>query len=434
MPKTLIIGAGLAGMSCARSLKTGYEILEKNAHAGGLVVTDERDGFRFDLTGHWLHMRDPGIKRWIGGLLGDRMTVVERKARIFSKGVVTHYPFQTNTYGLPLPVVQEIIREFVEDTLVHPPRKNPRTFEEWVMKHMGRGIARHFMIPYNEKLWRTHPRDMTPYWCQHYVPKPTLDQIVEGAVAAPDRKIGYNATFSYPLEGGIGELSRAIVGQLDASRIRYSTWPVQIHAKTRKVTLNDGNVVEYQRLVNSAPLPELVRLIADAPPSVRAAAEKLVHNGVFYYNIALKRPPLSDAHWIYFPEKEFPFYRVGSFSNAVPSMAPEGKGNLYVEFSYRGNMNRRDLWRQTSKALVQGGVIASEDDVLFVDPKEIPCAYVVFDSSYERSLKTIFGWLKKMDIHSIGRYGRWTYNSMESALIEGRDTAKSILEAQKEDA
>ncbi len=427
MRETVVLGAGPAGMSAAYHLKGKYELFERAEAPGGLMVTHEREGYHFDVTGHWLHLRDRGIQRMVERLLPGGMVRVTRDSRIFSKNVYTLYPFQTNTYGLPLDVVKEIITEYVKAACASKPKTPARTFEEWVLQEMGEGIARHFMIPYNEKLWCTHPREMTPLWCQIYVPKPDLEQILDGALRKPEENIGYNASFIYPKTGGIGTLSKALAAKLPAGRVHYNLHPTSIHVKKRAMTLSDGQEIGYRNLVSSLPLPELVKLAADAPATVRRAASKLVHNQVYYYNIALEKPAGTPAHWVYYPEKPFVFYRAGSYSNAVASMAPKDKSCLYVEISHRGTLPKAAaLWKQTLSGLKACGIIERNADVRFHEARNIEYAYVVFDHNYEKSTRAIFAWLEKNGIQSIGRYGRWTYNSMETALIDGREAAKKI--------
>jgi protoporphyrinogen oxidase len=432
MRDTVILGAGLAGMSTAYHLKSGYEIIERESAPGGLVVTHERDGFHFDVTGHWLHMRDAGIRGMVDALMAGQMQTVQRDSRIFSKNVYTFYPFQTNTYGLPIAVIKEIIAGFVE-TLTHPVKAEPKSFEDWVLKHMGAGIARHFMIPYNEKLWCTHPRDMTPHWCQHYVPKPDLDQILEGALRAPDDVIGYNATFSYPQKGGIGALTSALAKTLKPGSLHTGVSPVSIDAKKKRIELSDGRSLGYRHLVSSIPLPKLVELIGDAPSSVKTAAARLVCNEVFYYNVAVDGEIGTPAHWVYLPEEPFVMYRAGSYSNAVPSMAPKGSHSLYVEISHRGAVSDTKALRdKVLRNLIDARIIRAKKQVRFIEGRNIPYAYVVFDHHYARSTRLIHEWLGRQNIRSIGRYGRWTYNSMETALIDGREAATSIR-AEKKD-
>ena len=112
-----ILGAGLTGMSAGHHLGEGFEIHERLAHAGGHVITIEQDGYRFDRTGHLLHLRDASIRALIEGLLGNRLLSLQRKSRIFSHGVYTRYPYQANTYGLPPQVAYECLAGYLKKVL-----------------------------------------------------------------------------------------------------------------------------------------------------------------------------------------------------------------------------------------------------------------------------------------------------------------------------
>jgi protoporphyrinogen oxidase len=147
---------------------------------------------------------------------------------------------------------------------------------------------------------------------------------------------------------------------------------------------------------------------------------------VRYLNVGTRRPPPADYHWIYVPEEKYPFYRVGIYSNALPAMAPHGNGSLYVELSERGALNRDALVRDVAAGLTAAGALASPDDLLFADLHELQYAYVVFDDNYYAATETIRAWLERHDIYPRGRYGSWTYNSMEDCILAGREVAATI--------
>jgi protoporphyrinogen oxidase len=128
---------------------------------------------------------------------------------------------------------------------------------------------------------------------------------------------------------------------------------------------------------------------------------------------------------VYVPEKRYPFYRVGIYSNAVPAMAPPGGGSFYVELADRGPVTETAV-RESVLGLAAMGAIASPEDVLFADARTIDYAYVVFDDNYYAATSAIFAFLDSHAIYSRGRYGAWTYNSMEDALIAGREVAAAI--------
>jgi protoporphyrinogen oxidase len=444
-PRIVILGGGLTGISTAFHLKRPWVLFEKDDRLGGHARTDVTRGFHFDKTGHWLHLRDPYTKALIAELLPGQMVAVERKARIFSHGVLTRYPFQGNLHGLPPEVIKECLLGYVAAWSRHsgegaPAAKPPANFEEFILDKMGAGIARHFMIPYNHKLWGVHPREITAEWCSRFVPVPKLDEVVAGAVGANPPEMGYNIQFLYPREGGIETMTRALVSRLDTTpgdgnggggpgNIHLRSAPDAIDWRQKQVSVG-GERVPYHAIVATIPLPELVRILVDPPAEVAAAAERLRCTAVRYLNVATRTPPRADFHWIYVPEERYPFYRVGIYSNAVPSMAPPGRGSLYVELADRGPAPRLDdILPDVAQALAAAGAINGADDLLFAELKEIRYAYVVFDHAYYASVATITKWLEANAIHPRGRYGSWVYNAMEDCILAGRDVAAKLSAA-----
>jgi protoporphyrinogen oxidase len=432
-PDIVILGGGLTGISTAVHARRPWVLLEKEARLGGHARTDQRDGYSFDKTGHWLHLRDPYTKGLIHDLLGDQMVRIERKARIFSNGVLTRFPFQANLHGLPPEVARECLLGFIEawHRRQTSAASRPANFEEFIQREFGPGIARHFMIPYNHKLWGVHPREITAEWCTRFVPVPSLDDVVKGAVGANPPELGYNISFLYPRQGGIETMTRALISRIDTSRgeIRLGTSPDLIDVTGRFVKVGD-DVLPYRAVVATIPLPELLKRIHGLPVDVERAAAKLRCTPVRYLNVGTRRPVAGDFHWIYVPEEKYPFYRVGVYSNALPAMAPAGLGSLYVELSDRGppptGTARDDLHRQVAHALTAAGALASPDDLLFADLHELTYAYVVFDDDYYPATTLIRAWLEAHDIYPRGRYGFWTYNAMEDCILAGREVVDTI--------
>jgi protoporphyrinogen oxidase len=422
-PKVVILGGGLAGISAALHLRQGWVLFEREDQLGGLAVTRERDGHFFDRTGHWLHLRDDGIKRLVAETLPGQMATVERKARIFSHGATTLYPFQANLYGLPPEVVKECLLGVIE-AKYHPVEGEPKNFEEYCLRHFGAGISKHFMIPYNQRLWGVSPREITAAWCSRFVPLPNLEQVVAGAVGANEGKLGYNATFSYPKQGGIQTVVRALAGRLDPARVHTRSPLERLDHQRREVVIG-GEAVPYTRVVTTLPLPELLRRMPGLPPAIEARAGQLRCTTLRYLDLATRARPRCDWHWAYVPEAGFPFYRVGVYSNAVAAMAPPGGGSFYVELADRGPVTEAAVHASVA-GLVAMGAIASPDDVRFADPRDIDYAYVVFDDNYYAATSEIHAFLESHGIFSRGRYGAWTYNAMEDSLIAGREVAETI--------
>jgi protoporphyrinogen oxidase len=207
--------------------------------------------------------------------------------------------------------------------------------------------------------------------------------------------------------------------------------PEVVDLEKREVVVS-GERIRFRYLVSTIPLPELVRRMKGAPAEIAEAAAKLRCTPVRYLNVATRRPVKADFHWIYVPEEKYPFYRVGIYTNAVPSMAPRGLGSLYVELSDRGPMpdkkQKRTLTADVLGALVAAGAIERKSDVLFADLHEIEYAYVVFDHAYYEATGKILRFCEAQGIYSRGRYGSWTYNAMEDCILAGRDVATLCTE------
>lgn len=428
----MILGGGLTGISAAMHLAEHgrpWLLVEKNDRLGGHARTDETQGFRFDKTGHWLHLRDDYTKALIARILPDKMTPVARKARIFSSGVLTRFPFQANLHGLPPEIAKECLLGFIqahEEERAQPDRPAPANFEEFCLRHFGPGISRHFMIPYNAKLWGVHPREITAEWCSRFVPRPKLDEVVSGAVGANPPELGYNISFQYPKKGGIETMTRALIKEMKGGEVALATGLDAIDLTARKVQIG-GEWRPYRAVVMSIPLPEFLKRVVNLPPEIEQHAARLRCTTLRYLNLATKSRPKADFHWIYVPEEKYPFYRVGIYTNAVPSMAPRGKGSFYVELSDRGaRPDLGDITRQVAEGLAATGALKGPDDVLFTELKDIEYAYVVFDQHYYAAVNAIRPWLEAHDVFPRGRYGFWTYNAMEDCILAGREVAATI--------
>jgi protoporphyrinogen oxidase len=420
----VILGAGLTGMSAAFHLggaRVPYRLFERLPSPGGHAITVVDEGYRFDRTGHLLHLRDPDTRALALSWIGPDHLEIERRSRVFSNGVYTRYPFQANTFGLPPAVAHECVMGFVEAHF-RKDKPTPENFEEFCLATFGAGIARHFMIPYNTRLWGVSPREITADWCSRFVPVPKLEDVIAGAVGLNDRELGYNVRFVYPRRG-IGQLSEGLARALPSIELGRAPRSIDWRARTIDVA---GERVGYDALVSTLPLPALIALLVDAPDEVKEAARRLRCTHLYYLDVALDGPCLQDLHWVYVPEARYPFYRVGCYSNFSPDMAPPGKANLYVELADRAAPDPAELLPRVAEGLVELGLVASESAIKFARVRRIDHAYVVFDHAYFGALEVIRPFLAETGIVSTGRYGGWNYSSMEDALHFGRDAAREV--------
>ncbi len=426
MKRVVIIGGGLAGLGAAWELRrqnggnsTAVELYEKESRLGGLCRTETAGDFHFDYTGHALHFRTDFFRELVLGLIGNQLEQRTRHSFVFSKGVYTNYPFQANLYGLPREVITDCIYEYAKEHF-RAEKRPVNNFEDWILGHFGRGIADHFMIPYNSKLYRRHPRELAADCGGRFVPSSDLKLLLQGAMTPVEGHLGYNASFYYPNAGGMETLIRGMAKL--ASGVCLNEAIVRVRPAARTVINAQGKTIPYDALIATQPLPELVRSLEDAPPEVIAAASQLAHVSVLNINFGV-RGDLGSKHWVYVPEAEYVFYRVGFPHNFSSAMVPAGHSSIYVEVSYdpREAIDQECIKNRCAADLVRMGVLQDRNQIVSSKVLNIPYAYVIFDHARAKALSTIKAFLDQAGIFPSGRFGCWDYHSMEDSFLSGKD-------------
>lgn len=417
----VVLGAGLAGLSAAYHAGPGARVFERDGRVGGECVTDVVRGYHFDRSGHLLHLRTPEAKRLVARLLPDCFRRVARDARIHLRDRDVRYPFQANLYGLSQEMKAQGLRDYLE--AVTTPSRPPRNFSEWTRASFGATVAGMFFEPYNRKLWTVEPKALTLEWMGGYVPKPDLPTVIRGAFADVPGGGGYNASFLYPKGGGIEVLARALAAH--APGLALNAEAVRVDPRRRTADIRGIGRVAWKRLISTLPLPSLVARLEQPPERVREAARRLQSNSVLVVNLGVRRARLHPAHWLYFPEPEYVFYRVG-FPTNFGRVAPAGRSALYAEVALpagTGWDRRRALAARVRRDLRRAGLLRPDDVVEAEQLQYIPYAYVIFDREHRAARKTIMDYLERCGIQSVGRWGGWEYSAMEDALLAGARAA-----------
>jgi len=304
----------------------------------------------------------------------------------------------------------------------------PANFAQWVLDRFGHGVAKHFMFPYNRKLWTVKPEELTTEWLGRYVPRPDLEQVVRGALEDIQDRSGYNASFFYPVQGGIEALVKALARGV--KKIECEAGVESIDLTRRRLALTTGDEVDFGRLVSCVALPRLVDMLRPRPARALTAASKLRWSGVYNLNLGV-RGAASERHWVYVPDKDYCFYRFGYASNFSPSLAPAGSANIYTEVAYSKNrrIDRPAIEEEVIKDLIRIGVIGKKSQVMVRKAFDLPIAYATYDANRSRAVTFLLDFLEKKDIYSIGRWGRWEYGCMEDAILQGIETAEKLASA-----
>jgi protoporphyrinogen oxidase len=424
---TVIIGGGLTGLVAGEQLeKSGVRttVFEREAEPGGACRSIEADGFVFDYTGHLLHVARPETEAYLDELgVWKGLAVHRRRAAVVIGGRSTPYPVQINTHGLAPEVRRDCLLGFVR-AWAHTGEDEAHNFREWVLERFGEGLARHFFFPYNSKLYRAEPEELSLDWVGRYVPKPKLEEVVDGALGLHDTAVGYNATFRYPQRGGIRLLPDAVAERVGSLQLEREV--VRIHLSERWLELADGERVGWRHLLSTISLPALMdRVVDELPDEVAGARHALRWVRVLNLALGVAGEAPSPEHWLYFPDPTLPFYRVGFPSNHGV-LAPEGHHTVSVELSLdpeTGDIN--ELAGAAERALIDARLLDPAQvrvrRVTVVDP-----AYVVFDHFRRGAVASLRAFLRDRCVTLAGRWAEWKYSAMEDAILDGMRAARNI--------
>lgn len=480
----IVIGAGPTGLSAGYHLGERSLVLEQNSTVGGWCRSLQDSGFTFDYAGHIMFSNDEYVHSLYKKLLGDNIHWQNREAWVYSKHVFTRYPFQGALYGLPVDVVKDCIigaieahfgplksaseapgskgfgsspaackAESITDCCgdgvaetVMPAATFPRTahrpaefenFEDFIYRVWGAGVARHFAIPYNKKIWAVPLNEMDTSWLGGRVPLPNLEEMIDGALRPVAKPQGPNARFGYPLRGGFQALMNGFM-PLMRGQVLTNSKVTQINIGKHIVTLANGRQFRYRKLISTAPLPVLIKMLGEsAPVQIRNAASKLRHTSVRCVNIGVARENISDKHWIYYPEDTV-FHRIFLQGNASPHCNAPGGFALTCEISYAKSKplpcDGDELIDRCIRECIEVGLLRTDDRIIARNQVDMPFAYVIYDMERKKNVKLIQEWLQARDILLSGRYSEWEYYNSDHAFIAGKKAADRVRDMLCSDA
>ncbi|MDP8234667.1 MAG: FAD-dependent oxidoreductase [Candidatus Saelkia tenebricola] len=440
--ENLIIGAGITGLSCAyhleklskkyekrnkHSSRCNYLILNNGREIGGLARSKEIGGFIFDYSAHLLHCKSSYFYNWLKENLGSEIVLHKRNAWIYSHGVFTKYPFQANLYGLPKNVVKECLEGLLNPDRLKKYEKN--SFERWCYEKFGSGISKHFMLPYNRKFWTLDTKKLSDEWIDEFIPQPAIRDVLDGTFEYGHKEFGYHSKFFYPRKGGVEVFVKKLASF--CRNIMLDEDVVAINIEEKWAETKKGKKFYYKNLISTVPLVQLKDLIVDMSRQIKGEFLKLRHISVINVNLGVKRKSISNKDWIYFPEDNYIFYRIGFPMNFAPTSTPREFSSIYIDISYSDwkflEYNKEDLIEIVRADLIKIGIIDDVDEIPIVDINDIKYAYIVYDKKWAQSRGDIVGYLNKKSIYPAGRFGAWKYLSMEGCFLEGKRVAEHLI-------
>jgi protoporphyrinogen oxidase len=433
--EVLILGGGLAGMATAWHVAEagGVDsiIVERESRAGGWAKTDWDGDWGSDRGIHVLYFRDDSVRDFVEEVVEGEWTRHEKNCVIDSAGVRTPYPFHAHLRGRPERIVRECVAGLWDASLRQSAgAEPPSTFAEWIDLTMGEGVRRHFMEPYNTKMWTIPPTEMSCDWMGDFLPPVDRDAVLEGVFGADDDNmpVGLNAYFYYPTDGISGLADRLARRLAHHTTIMWDSSVVAVDAQRHIAVLSDGTSISYRRLVSSMPLDCLVAMVAPSNLVPHTRVERLDALDLVLVDIGVRNPVDDDVHWAYLPDADVLPYRVHLAHALSPRLAPPGCGLYCAEVSHsRHRPLRVDPLAAVVDGLIETGWIVSKDDIVFRRVRSFERAYVLPTVGFRENATALRSALEEWDILSIGRFGEWTYSNMEDALISGREAAARLV-------
>lgn len=408
---TLIIGGGITGLSAASFLGKdhNYLVLESAKELGGYCKTTKRSGFVWDYSGHFFHFRDQEVRDYIMSEMACEVVTVKKITDIDYKGSIVDFPFQYNIHQLPKEDFLECLRD-----MYYLDGIDTDSFKSYVNSTSGKAIAEKFLIPYNEKLYACDLNKLDADAMGRFFPKPINFDELMGKLTAPSDSESYNGTFIYPVDGSY-EFIKSILKRVDTDRVWLNAKANRIDTDKR-VVYTDSGEVHYNTLINTMPFNKLLPMISSDSTS------ELSSNKVAVFNLGFDKGTDIKTHWRYFPGNEV-FYRIGFYNNILGT----DRMSLYVEVGAQSNdvLEKGVLLDQILKDLKESGILTDhklvDHQFITMDP-----AYVHITTESENIYKAFCRDFNKKGVYSIGRYGSWTYCSIEDNIIQARELVNKI--------
>lgn len=438
----LIVGGGPTGLGSASCLQQhgikDFLLIEEKDHFGGLSASfQDSQGFTWDLGGHVLFSHYPTFDHYMDLALGKEGWLEhERESWIWIKNRFVPYPFQLNLHRLD-PADRDRCLAGLEQasTLQFSGfRSQISSFRDWILSTFGQGIAELFMLPYNFKVWAYPAEQMGHQWIAERVAVPDMAQIKHAIQTGEDQiSWGPNKTFRFPHHGGTGAIWAALGGNIHPHQVVLGDPVVEIDPDAHTAITGAGRKIHYQHMISSMPLDHLASM---AGMEIKDGA-KLIFSSVYVIGVGLEAPPpevLRSKCWMYFSEKNSPYYRVTVFSNYSPQNVPEPRAqwSLMAEVSESPAkpVSESDLLQKVLHALHEDALIPDLGRICSTVVRRIPQAYPTPFLGRDQIVTPLLRELESRGIYSRGRFGAWRYEvgNMDHSFMQGFECASRLIE------
>ena len=428
-----VLGTGMGGCGAAFRLHAEGRrpvMYDQNPYPGGHTASFQYpEGFLFDVGPHISFTKDPRIQELFAESVDHQFETVQINLNNYWRGYWPTHPVQLHLHGLPDDVIVKVIADFVAEHQAG--ERKIANYADWLLASFGRSFAELFPMQYTRKYHLTTAENMSTDWLGPRIYRPSLEEVLRGAISPSAPQTHYITHFRYPTRGGFASYLRRFVGLGD---VKLQHKLVGLDARARELRFANGVRASYDGIVSSVPLPELVPMIAGTPPDIVAAARSLACSTCVLVNVGVNRSDLSPAHMTYFYDEDFCFTRLSFPHMLSVHNVPEGAGSIQAEVYFSGKYRPftgkpEDLIEPVIADLRRCGLLRPDDRLLFRNAMLVPYANVIFDLDRKAALDTVHGYLDDIGVAYCGRYGDWGYMWTDESFISGERAAGKALAA-----
>ncbi|MET2984694.1 protoporphyrinogen/coproporphyrinogen oxidase [Aureibaculum conchae] len=424
MSRNIVIGAGPAGIGVGLSLGKDCKILERANTVGGFSRSIEIKGAIFDFGGHSFHTPHPEVRDLVYNSL--EMYQQTRNAKCFSKGQVIPYPFQKNFRALN---DQSIVKDCLEGLDNLPTSVNKKdfdNFEDFIFKSFGPGISKHFMLPYNKKLWGRDLTRMAADWTSERVAAPEGIKEKFDLTGGKRKPLQADTKVGYPAKGGFGEIYKAIGKKLD--NVEYNTSVTKVDSNAKKVYASDGKSHSYENLISSIAILDFLKMMDNVPQRIWDLTERLDYLSMVLGLVVINHPVDTDIQRFYSAEREIISHKTAINHNSSDYLRSLPHHGIMMEISEgpEKTLHRSDTKQWIVDSLLTLGAIKHPHEIEEIQIQNVKYSYPVPTKDRNEIMKEIKDWLQENDIYTVGRFGEWAYINSDKAIFRGLELGKYV--------